>query len=482
MQIVQKLAGYTMGQADNIRRAMSKKKQHVIDEGRKSFVYGDEKENIKGCVANGISEQAANKIYDSMVDFAKYAFNKSHAAAYAVISMQTAWLKYYYPTEYMAALLTSVIDNTDKMSEYLYQCKNLGIEVLPPSVNTGEGVFSVEGKNIRFGMYAIKSLGRQIIDSLVKERKNNGEYISLWDFVQRASNYDINKRAVENLIKAGACDCFDSTRKEMVYVHAMMVDKVSSGKKNNIAGQMSLFDLVSEEEKKEFEFKMPKVGEFDKEMLLSFEKEVLSIYLSGHPLDEYREKINKNATAITSDFIIDMETNEQKIKDGQKVIMGGIISEKSIKFTKKNQPMAFLKIEDLVGSVEVIVFPRQYQKVMGRLEVDDKIFVKGKAAVENDQNGKVIAEDIIYFDELGRDLWIKFKTMQEYENEVDELMQLFTNNIGKDEVIIYIENPKSIKKFGKSLTVDAKNALFDTLINKYGKNNVKVIEKNIENN
>ena len=482
MQIVQKLAGYTMGQADNIRRAMSKKKQHVIDEGRKSFVYGDEKENIKGCVANGISEQAANKIYDSMVDFAKYAFNKSHAAAYAVISMQTAWLKYYYPTEYMAALLTSVIDNTDKMSEYLYQCKNLGIEVLPPSVNTGEGVFSVEGKNIRFGMYAIKSLGRQIIDSLVKERKNNGEYISLWDFVQRASNYDINKRAVENLIKAGACDCFDATRKEMVYVHAMMVDKVSSGKKNNIAGQMSLFDLVSEEEKKEFEFKMPKVGEFDKEMLLAFEKEVLSIYLSGHPLDEYREKINKNATAITSDFIIDMETNEQKIKDGQKVIMGGIISEKSIKFTKKNQPMAFLKIEDLVGSVEVIVFPRQYQKVMGRLEVDDKIFVKGKAAVENDQNGKVIAEDIIYFDELGRDLWIKFKTMQEYENDVDELMQLFTNNMGKDEVIIYIENPKSIKKFGKSLTVDAKNALFDTLINKYGKNNVKVIEKNIENN
>ena len=232
MQIVQKLAGYTMGQADNIRRAMSKKKQYVIDAGRKSFVYGDEAEGIKGCIANGISEQAANAIYDSMVDFAKYAFNKSHAAAYAVISVQTAWLKYYYPVEFMAALMTSVIDNSTKASEYLYHCKEMGIPVLSPDINSGQGEFTAEGDHVRYGLYAIKALGRPVIDRIIEERRENGLYQTLQDFIERTTDRDVNKRAVENLIKAGACDSLDGTRKQMVIVSASLIDQAAQQKKN----------------------------------------------------------------------------------------------------------------------------------------------------------------------------------------------------------------------------------------------------------
>ncbi|SFG55459.1 DNA polymerase-3 subunit alpha [Lachnospiraceae bacterium C7] len=481
MQIVQKLAGYTMGQADNIRRAMSKKKQHVIDEGRKSFVYGDESQQIKGCVANGISEEAANKIYDSMVDFAKYAFNKSHAAAYAVISMQTAWLKYYYPVEYMAALMTSVIDNPGKMAEYLYHCKTMGIKVLPPDINKGEGQFSAEGNDIRFGLYAIKSLGRPIINAIIEERKAGGEYETLQDFIERTTNRDLTKRAVENLIKAGACDSLDGTRKQMVLVYASIVDQVSQSRKNNLTGQMNLFDLVDDEVKKEYQIKMPNVGEFEKEVLVGFEKEVLGIYLSGHPLDDYLDKIKKNATNVTTDFERDEETKELKIVDNESVIVGGIVSEKKVKYTKKNQPMAFITLEDVLGSVEVIVFPRQFQISGTRIQEDDKVFVKGHATVEDEKNGKIIADEIIAFDDIPSELWIQFQTMTDYEENEKELLEMLKDSDGKDEVVIYVANPKSIKRLGKSQTVCARNHLFDTLCARFGKNNVKVIEKNIEN-
>ena len=226
MQIVQNLAGYSMGQADNIRRAMSKKKQYVIDAERQSFVYGDETRGIKGCVANGIDEKAANSIYDSMVDFAKYAFNKSHAAAYAVISVQTAWLKYYYPVEFMAALMTSVIDNSAKAAEYLFHCKDMGIQVLPPDINVGRGEFTAEGENVRYGLYAIKALGRPVIDKIIEERELGGPYRTLQDFIERTAERDVNKRAIENLIKAGACDSLDGTRKQMTMVYASIVDQV----------------------------------------------------------------------------------------------------------------------------------------------------------------------------------------------------------------------------------------------------------------
>ena len=356
MQIVQNLAGYTMGQADNIRRAMSKKKQYVIDAERQNFVYGNEEQGIKGCIANGISEQAANQIYDSMVDFAKYAFNKSHAAAYAVVAYQTAYLKYYYPVEFMAALMTSVIDNTRKVAEYIYSCRQMGIKVLSPDINEGEGRFLATKDGIRYGMYAIKSIGRQVIDIILAEREANGKYITLSDFLSRVAGREVNKRAVENLIKAGACDGLDGNRQQMLLVYNTLIDNLNQEKKNSLAGQMSLFDLVSEEEKKAYEVRFPNVEEYSKEIKLGFEKEVLGIYLSGHPLEEYEEKWRKNISAVTADFMLDEETNAVKIKDNQSVVIGGIITEKTIKYTKQNKAMAFITIEDLFGTVEVIIF------------------------------------------------------------------------------------------------------------------------------
>lgn len=289
MQIVQNLAGYTMGQADNIRRAMSKKKQYVIDAERQNFVYGNEEQGIKGCIANGISEQAANQIYDSMVDFAKYAFNKSHAAAYAVVAYQTAYLKYYYPVEFMAALMTSVIDNTRKVAEYIYSCRQMGIKVLSPDINEGEGRFLATKDGIRYGMYAIKSIGRQVIDIILAEREANGKYTTLSDFLSRVAGREVNKRAVENLIKAGACDGLDGNRQQMLLVYNTLIDNLNQEKKNSLAGQMSLFDLVSEEEKKAYEVRFPNVEEYSKEIKLGFEKEVLGIYLSGHPWRNMRK-------------------------------------------------------------------------------------------------------------------------------------------------------------------------------------------------
>ena len=438
MQIVQNLAGYTMGQADNIRRAMSKKKQYVIDAERQNFVYGNEEQGIKGCIANGISEQAANQIYDSMVDFAKYAFNKSHAAAYAVVAYQTAYLKYYYPVEFMAALMTSVIDNTRKVAEYIYSCRQMGIKVLSPDINEGEGRFLATKDGIRYGMYAIKSIGRQVIDIILAEREANGKYITLSDFLSRVAGREVNKRAVENLIKAGACDGLDGNRQQMLLVYNTLIDNLNQEKKNSLAGQMSLFDLVSEEEKKAYEVRFPNVEEYTKEIKLGFEKEVLGIYLSGHPLEEYEEKWRKNISAVTADFMLDEETNAVKIKDNQSVVIGGIITEKTIKYTKQNKAMAFITVEDLFGTVEVIIFPRDYEKYSRYLNEDEKVFVAGHANVEEDKNGKLICEKIYSFDDTKRELWLQFATKESYEEKEKELYSRLYGSDGNDEIVIYI--------------------------------------------
>ena len=480
MQIVQKLAGYTMGQADNIRRAMSKKKQYVIDAERKSFVYGDEKRGIAGCVANGISEKAANSIYDSMVDFAKYAFNKSHAAAYAVISVQTAYLKCYYPVEFMAALMTSVIDNSAKAAEYLYHCKEMGIKVLPPDINTGEGYFTVEGDCIRYGLYAIKSLGRPVIDRMIEERQQGGPYRTLQDFIERTVERDVNKRAIENLIKAGACDGLDGTRKQMITVFAAIVDQTTQRKKNNMSGQMSLFDLVSEEDKKEYEVRYPMVGEFDKEVLLGFEKEVLGIYLSGHPLEGYLGKMKKNVTANAIDFALDEEQNQVKIADGSHVVIGGMISGKTIKYTRRNQAMAFIQVEDLTGTTEVIVFPKDYERYQHILVPEAKVFVTGHASVDEEQGGKVVCERIVPFDEVPRELWIQFPTKERYMEQEPMLLELLKDSDGQDEVVIYVAEIKAIKRLGKHMTIDIDDALLERLYSVFEEKNVKVVEKNIE--
>ena len=447
MQIVRDLAGYTLGRSDLLRRAMSKKKAAVMEKERKTFVYGDEETGVPGCIKNGIDEQTANKIYDEMIDFAKYAFNKSHAAAYAVVSYQTAWLKYYYPVEYMAALMTSVIDNPTKVAEYIYVCRQMGIKILPPDINKGEADFSVDGGDIRYGLAAIKSIGRPVIRAIVNDRKELGEFRNLEDFITRISSRELmNKRLVENLIKAGALDVLGGTRKQFMSIYIQIVDHMQQEKKNSMVGQMSLFDMVSEEQKEEFQIRMPDVGEYTKENLLGFEKEVLGVYVSGHPLEPYEEEWRKVISATTADFQVDPEVGYTKVRDGAREIIGGIIAEKTVKHTKTNQMMAFLTVEDLFGTVEVVVFPRDYEKYRQYLEEDNKIFVRGRVSEEDDKASKLICEKILPFGQKKKELWIQFPDKETYLEEEAITYGYLADSEGNDEVMIYCEKEKIVKK------------------------------------
>ena len=480
MQIVRELAGYTMGRSDMVRRAMSKKKTAVMEKERQNFVYGNKEEGVPGCISNGIDEKVANKIYDEMIDFAKYAFNKSHAAAYAVVSYQTAYLKYYYPVEYMAALMSSVMDNSGKISEYILTCRQMGIQVLPPSVNEGESGFSVSGGAIRYGLAAIKSVSQTVIEKLCEERQERGKFTSLKDFLTRMADREINKRVVENLIKAGALDNLGATRKQSMMVYAGIMDSIAQDKKNNMAGQMTLFDFAGEEEKSEFEVKLPDVGEYSKEMYLGFEKEVLGVYISGHPLEEYEEKWRRNISRVTTDFLLDEETGQTKVNDGEKAIVGGMIVDKTIKYTKNNKTMAFITLEDLVGTLEVIIFPKDYEKNSRLLNVDDKVFIRGRVSTEEEKNGKLICEKIYSFDETKKELWLQFETKTDYEDKEEKLFQMMKNSDGSDSVVIYISGAKLIKRLPPSQNIGVSSEIVNNLTNFLGENNVKVVEKSIE--
>ena len=482
MQIVRDLAGYTLGRSDLLRRAMSKKKAAVMEKERKTFVYGDEETGVPGCIKNGIDEQTANKIYDEMIDFAKYAFNKSHAAAYAVVSYQTAWLKYYYPVEYMAALMTSVIDNPTKVAEYIYVCRQMGIRILPPDINKGEADFSVDGGDIRYGLAAIKSIGRPVIRAIVNDRKELGEFRNLEDFITRISSRELmNKRLVENLIKAGALDVLGGTRKQFMSIYIQIVDHMQQEEKNSMVGQMSLFDVVSEEQKEEFQIRMPDVGEYTKENLLGFEKEVLGVYVSGHPLEPYEEEWRKVISATTADFQVDPEVGYTKVRDGAREIIGGIIVEKTVKHTKTNQMMAFLTVEDLFGTVEVVVFPRDYEKYRQYLEEDNKIFVKGRVSEEDDKASKLICEKILPFGQKKKELWIQFPDKETYLEEEAITYGYLADSEGNDEVVIYCEKEKIVKKLPANKNISINPQILSRLMNHFGENRVKVVEKAIEN-
>ena len=475
MQIVRDLGGYTMGRSDLVRRAMSKKKQYVMEQERKNFTYGNPEEGVPGCVANGISAEVADHIYDTMMDFAKYAFNKSHAACYAVVAYQTAYLKYYHPVEFMAALMTSVIDNPGKVSEYIMTCRSMGIQILPPDINLGESGFSVSGNEIRYALTAIKSIGRPIIDAVVAERNARGPFTNLEDFITRIADKDVNKRALEHFIKAGALDSLGGTRKQFMSVYIQILDHVQQDKKNNMAGQISLFDIVSEEEKEDYEVKLPDVGEYSKEMKLAFEKEVLGIYISGHPLEEYQDLWRKNITNTTADFTLDEELNTTIVQDGKPATIGGMITEKKIKYTKNEKVMAFLQVEDLVGSVEVIVFPRDYEKYGSFLSEDNKVFIKGRVSVEEDRDGKLICEKIVPFDDIPKKLWIKFATKDAYEEKKKVLFDILKESEGNDSVVIYVENPKSMYPLKDNWNVNAEEGLIGHLEEQFGRENVKVV-------
>ena len=480
MQIVRDLAGYTLGRSDLVRRAMSKKKQSVMEQERKNFVYGNPGEGIPGCVANGIHEQTADKIFDEMIDFAKYAFNKSHAAAYAVVAYQTAYLKYYYPVEFMAALMTSVQDHVTKVSEYIQTCRKMGILILPPDINEGESGFSVSDGQIRYGLSAIKSVGRPLIAAALKERQVNGKFTSLKDFLTRMSSGELNKRAVENFIKAGAFDGMKGTRKQKMFSYIGMMDDINREKKESMAGQMSLFDLVSPEERREYETAMPDVGEYDKETLLGFEKEVLGVYISGHPLEEYEGRWRKNITATTADFLLEEETGETKVKDGESVTVGGMIVNKTIKYTRTNQTMAFLTIEDLLGTVEVVVFPRDYLKNQTLMQEEAKVFIRGRANVEEEKNGKVICEKVYAFDDAKQELWIQFLDKEQFASREEELYRLLADSDGEDAVVVYLSAEKAMKRLPPSRNIKIDAGLLESLSGCFGENNIKVVEKAIE--
>ncbi|MBR3771437.1 MAG: DNA polymerase III subunit alpha [Clostridium sp.] len=478
MQIVRDLAGYSYGRSDLVRRAMSKKKASVMEKERKNFVYGNEEEGVKGCIANGIDEKVANQIYDEMIDFAKYAFNKSHAAAYAVVAYQTAYLKHYFPIEYMAALMTSVLDNTDKVSEYIMTCRKLGIEILPPDINEGESEFSVSGNGIRYGLSAIKGLGKPVIQAIVEERTVNGPFESLKDVVMRLSNKEINKRTMESFIKAGALDSMPGTRKQKMQVYVKVIDSVNQEKKNNLAGQMSLFDVFGDQKEFTDEIEMPDVGEFEKEQMLAFEKEVLGIYVSGHPMEEYMAKWEKHVTRKASEFSLD-EGGHVKVVDGEMATIGGMIVQKVVKTTKNNSMMAFIGIEDLYGVVEVIFFPRQYEVYRQYLNEDAKVFIRGRINVEEDKPAKIICQELVLFEQVPENLWIQVADEETFKKKELDLMELLEEYPGVCPVGIYCKLEKLRKVM--NLKVNVEKSLLTRLKQQYFDENVIVQQKNIEN-
>lgn len=481
MQIVRDLAGYSLGRSDLLRRAMSKKKGDVMQKERENFVYGNEKENVPGCIANGIEEKTANKIYDEMIDFAQYAFNKSHAAAYAVVTYQTAWLKCYYPVEFMAALMTATLNNPTKVEGYIYSCRQMGIQILPPDINKGVGHFSVDGKNIRYGLSAIKSIGMPVIEQILEDRKQNGTFKSLKDFIERMSGKDFNKKTIENFIKSGAFDSLPGTRKQLMLVYPQLLDQINRERKSSMAGQISLFDLVSEELKTEFEIALPDVGEYEAGEKFALEKEVLGVYLTGHPMEEYKDRWEKNITRTTLDFQFDEEAGQARVRDGAKETIGGMISNKTIKYTKNNKVMAFLTVEDLVGTVEVIVFPKDYERNRQYLEVDNKVFIRGRVSEEDAAASRLVCETVIPFGQVKKELWLQFCSKADFQARERELYGIINDSEGMDEVVIYCKAEKAVKRLGANRNICADAGLLSRLTNYLGESCVKLIEKSIEN-
>jgi DNA polymerase-3 subunit alpha len=480
MQIVRDLAGYTLGRSDLVRRAMSKKKTYVMEKERQNFVYGNPEEGVTGCIANGIDEKVANRIYDEMIDFAKYAFNKSHAAAYAVVSYQTAYLKYYYPQEFMAALLTSVMDNVTKVSEYILNCRQMGIKILPPDINEGESGFSVSAGSIRYGLSAIKSVGRSVVELIVQEREQNGMFHDMEDFIDRMSNKEVNKRTLENFIKSGALDTLAGTRKQKLLIAPELLDQRAKERKNTMEGQMTLFDIAGDEEKTRFQITFPEVGEFLKEDILAFEKETLGIYLSGHPMEAYEETWRNNITAVTNDFIVDEEVGAAKVSDGSYVTIGGMITSKTVKTTRNNKMMAFITLEDLLGSVEVIVFPKDYESKRELFVEESIVFIQGRVSIGDDPVGKLVCERVTPFSVLPKELWLKFPDKEAYVGIERELLESLKDSEGNDSVIIYLEKERAKKVLPSNRNVNANEELLRHLVGKLGEKNVKVMEKKLE--
>ncbi len=477
MQIVRNLAGYTFGRSDLVRRAMAKKKADVMAKERANFVNGNPDEGVPGCVANDIPEDVANRIFDNMTDFAKYAFNKSHAAAYAVVSYQTAFLKCYFPVHFMAALMTSVIDNTAKVAGYINICRQMGVKVLPPDVNEGDVSFTAVGDSIRYSLSAIKGVGRPVVEGIVEERNTNGLYTGIKNFVKRLSAKETNKRVIESMIKAGAFATMPGNRRQQMIVFPHVIENVTMERKKEIEGQMNLFEMFDPEYARGDSVDFPNVEDYSPEEILAFEKEVLGIYVSGHPLDGYMSLLEKNVTATTMDFMADSETGEAKVHDNESYVIGGIITAKLLKTTKSNTIMAFLTMEDIFGTVEVLVFPRDYDRYKAILEPDRKLFIKGRATVEEEKDAKLICQEMVAFEDIPREIWIRFPDIEAYSAAEEGLFAILKQYDGRDAVTIYCEAEKQIKKLPPSLQTLACTEQILKLSETYGTGAIKVTDK-----
>ena len=476
MQIVMTLAGYSLGRSDLVRRAMSKKKADVMAKERQYFVYGDEASGVPGCIKNGISEEIANKIFDEMTDFASYAFNKSHAAAYAVVAYETAYLRCHYPLDFMSALLTSVRDNSQKLSKYIVAVKRMGIKLLPPDVNKGEGVFSVDGDAIRYGMSAIKSIGDNVVETILEARRTGGPFRDLRDFIERVSNKEANKRTIESFIDSGAFDSFGYNRHQMKEVYPKIIDEVTQEKKKATSGQISLLDFMGAEDKKAFDVVYPDVPEYDKETFLRAEKDALGLYVSGHPLDSYTDLLKKETTASTMDFYIDEETLVAEAKDGMNYRLGGVLDEITYKVTRNGENMAFVRIEDLYGSLEVVIFPRVFERCRYKLEENKAVIVEGRAQV-SEKESKLIASDIYTMEEIAKkseaastELWILFPNMDDFTANSKNLNQILKNYPGFSPVFVQLKEEKMMKRL--TAKADASSGVSDALKLEYGADRV----------
>ena len=481
MQIVRDLGGYSLGRSDLVRRAMSKKKTSVMEKERRNFIYGNPEEGVCGCIANGIPEKTAETIYNEMMDFAKYAFNKSHAAAYAVVSYQTAWLKYYYPTEFMAALLTSVIDNNSKVCEYILVCRQMGIRILPPDINEGGWGFTASEGSIRFGLSAIRSIGRSVVVTMIGEREKNGSYRSLKDFIDRQNSREINKRTLENFIKSGAMDTLPGTRKQKMLLYPQLMDQKNRDQKNSITGQMSLFDLFAGEEGAPMaEEEFPDVGEYERDVYLALEKESMGLYISGHPMESWQDTWQKQITNTSADFTADEETGFSRVRDGASALVGGIITGKTIKITKNNKRMAFITLEDLAGTLEVIVFPQDLEKNEPVLAEDGRVFIKGRVSASENAAAKLICEKVIPLEKLPRRVWIRCSNRETWYAKEKKLYDIIDEYPGKSVVSIYLARERAKKDLPIQWRMTICADSIKKLNNIFMSDNVKVIDMPIE--
>ncbi len=495
MEIVRKLGGYSMGRSDMVRRAMSKKKHKVMEEERKNFIYGitDENGNVEvpGCVRNGISEEAGNKIFDTMMDFASYAFNKSHAAAYAVVGYQTAYLMRYYPVETIAAMLNSVMGTAEKVSNYIKFAESQGIQVLPPDINESYSKFTVKGDSIRFGLAAIKNVGWNVVESIVKSRKEKGKFTSLEDLIDKIDLSAVNKRAIESLIKAGALDEFKVFRSRLLAVFEKVMDGASNERKRNIDGQMSLFGLA-EDVIDIPKIVFPNIKEFDKRHILLMEKEMTGLYLSGHPLDEYKQslKLQTSTTietieksyeifleSINAELDESMISEEPVINDNDTVILGGILTEVNQKVTRNNTMMAFLKLEDLTGTIEVIVFPKALDRLRHIIKEDTLVKLKGRVSIKEDELPKIICENIEGLEKInGNKLYIRVKDKGAIREASNFIKNIIGDCLGNTPIYLFDAEKRQNYRLSKDKWINEDDEVIENLKNHFGEENVKLIE------